>query len=158
MFKTFSDSNTQFKKRRWEKYTIYTLIASSATLTHCYILSLPSWKLLSCVQLFVTPWNSPWNSPGQNTRVGSYSLLQGIFPTQGSVPGLLQCGKTWVRSLGWEDPLEEETDTVSSILTWRIPWTIPWGRQELDMTERLSPSLFTLNDCYVYLFVCFAFN
>ena len=26
---------------------------------------------------------SPWNSPGQNTRVGSLSLLQGIFPTQG---------------------------------------------------------------------------
>ena len=27
---------------------------------------------------------SPWNSPGQNTAVGSLSLLQGIFPTQGS--------------------------------------------------------------------------
>ena len=32
---------------------------------------------------------SPWNSPGQNTGVGSLSLLQGIFPTQGSNPGLL---------------------------------------------------------------------
>ena len=31
---------------------------------------------------------SPWNSPGQNTRVGSLSLLQGVFPTQGSNPGL----------------------------------------------------------------------
>ena len=31
---------------------------------------------------------SPWNSPGQNTGVGSHSLLQGIFPTQGSNPGL----------------------------------------------------------------------
>ena len=31
---------------------------------------------------------SPWNSPGQNTAVGSHSLLQGIFPTQGSNPGL----------------------------------------------------------------------
>ena len=31
---------------------------------------------------------SPWNSPGQNTGVGSLSLLQGIFPTQGSNPGL----------------------------------------------------------------------
>ena len=31
---------------------------------------------------------SPWNSPGQNTRVGSHSSLQGIFPTQGSKPGL----------------------------------------------------------------------
>jgi len=47
---------------------------------------------LSCVQLFVTPWtNSPWNSPGQNTGVGSCSLLQRIFPTQGSNPGLPHC-------------------------------------------------------------------
>ena len=34
---------------------------------------------------------SPWNSPGQNPRVGSLYLLQGIFPTQGSNSGLLQC-------------------------------------------------------------------
>ena len=32
-----------------------------------------------------------WNSPGKNTRVGCRSLLQGIFPTQGSNPGLLHC-------------------------------------------------------------------
>ena len=34
---------------------------------------------------------SLWNSPGQNTGMGSLSLLQGIFPTQGSNPGLLHC-------------------------------------------------------------------
>ena len=33
----------------------------------------------------------PWDSPGQNTGVGSLSLLQGIFPTQGLNPGLLDC-------------------------------------------------------------------
>ena len=33
---------------------------------------------------------SQWNSPVQNTGVGSYSLLQGIFPTQGSNTGLLR--------------------------------------------------------------------
>ena len=33
----------------------------------------------------------PWNSPDQNTGVGSHSLLQGIFPTQGSNPGLCHC-------------------------------------------------------------------
>ena len=31
--------------------------------------------------------------------------------------------ETWVRSLGWEDPLEEGKATHSSILAWRIPWT-----------------------------------
>ena len=37
---------------------------------------------------------SPWHSPGQNTGVGSLSLLQGISPMQGSHPGLLRCG--WI--------------------------------------------------------------
>ena len=36
---------------------------------------------------------SPWDSPRQNTGVGSCSLLQGIFPTQGSNPGLPHCGQ-----------------------------------------------------------------
>ena len=35
--------------------------------------------------------HNPWTSPGQNTGVGSLSLLQGIFPTQGFNPGLLHC-------------------------------------------------------------------
>ena len=34
---------------------------------------------------------SPWNSPGQNTGVDNLSLLQGIYPTQGSNPGLSHC-------------------------------------------------------------------
>ena len=34
---------------------------------------------------------------------------------------------TWVRSLGWEDPLEKGESTHSSILAWRIPWTIVHG-------------------------------
>ena len=50
-------------------------------------------KSLSRAQLFATPGTvlCPWNSPGKNTGVGSHSLLQGIFPTQGSNPGLLLC-------------------------------------------------------------------
>ena len=32
--------------------------------------------------------------------------------------------ETWVRSLGWEDPLQKGKATHSSILAWRIPWTI----------------------------------
>ena len=54
-------------------------------------------KSLSLVQLLATPWTvvhglySPWNSPGQNTGRGSPSFLQGIFPTQGSNPGILHC-------------------------------------------------------------------
>ena len=41
-----------------------------------------------------------------------------------------------VRSLGWEDPLEEGLATHSSILVWRIPWTEePGGGKESDTTE-----------------------
>ena len=45
--------------------------------------------------------------------------------------------ETWVRSLGWEDPLEKGKTTHSSILAWRSPW----GRKEWDTTEWLSLSL-----------------
>ena len=38
----------------------------------------------------------------------------------------------WVQSLGWEDPLEEEMATHSSVLAWKIPWTEePGGLQSM---------------------------
>ena len=52
--------------------------------------------------------------------------------------------ETWVRSLSWEDPLEKEMATWSSILSWRIPWTEEpgglqsMGHKESDTTERLN--------------------
>ena len=49
--------------------------------------------------------------------------------------------ETQVQSLGWEDPLEKEIATHSSILAWEIPWKeesgrlySPWGGKELDTT------------------------
>ena len=39
----------------------------------------------------------PWNSAGKDAGVGNHSLLQGIFPTQGSKPGLLLCRQTLYR-------------------------------------------------------------
>ena len=50
-----------------------------------------NWKLLSRVRLFATHGRSSCNFLGPNTEVGSLSLLQGIFPTQGLNPGLLHC-------------------------------------------------------------------
>ena len=44
--------------------------------------------------------------------------------------------KTWVQSLGWEDPLEKGMATHSSILAWRIPWTEqPGGLQSMGLQE-----------------------
>ena len=57
------------------------------------------------------------------------------------VKNLLAMRETWVQSLGWEDPLEKEKATHSSILTWRIPWTSPWDHKESDTAEQLSLSL-----------------
>ena len=57
-------------------------------------------KSLSHVRLSATPCTvatrllHSWDFPGKNTGVGSCSLLQGIFPTQGSNPGLLHCTQT----------------------------------------------------------------
>ena len=49
--------------------------------------------------------------------------------------------KTWVRSLGWDDPLEKEMATHSSILAWEIPWTEePGGLQSLA-SQRVGHNL-----------------
>ena len=45
--------------------------------------------------------------------------------------------ETWVRSLGWEDPLEKGKATHSSILAWRSPWC----HKDSDMTKQLSLTL-----------------
>ena len=51
--------------------------------------------------------------------------------------------ETRIQSLGWEDTLENGKATHSSILDWRIPWTLysPWGCKESDTTEWLWLSL-----------------
>ena len=54
-------------------------------------------KSPSCARFFATPWTAAhqallsMNFPGKNTREGCHFLLQRIFPTQGSNPGLLHC-------------------------------------------------------------------
>ena len=49
-----------------------------------------------------------------------------------SIKNLPAMGKTWVQSLGWEDPLEKRTATHSSILAQRMPWTEEPGRLPSD--------------------------
>ena len=49
--------------------------------------------------------------------------------------------ETQVQSLGWEDPLENEIATHSTILTWELPWTedpSPRGCKDSDTTEQLT--------------------
>ena len=46
--------------------------------------------------------------------------------------------ETWVRSLGWEDPLEKEMAIHSSILAWRIPWTEEPGGLQSTGSKRVG--------------------
>ena len=69
--------------------------------------------------------------------------------------------ETWVPSLGWEDPLEKDMATHSSILAWRIPWREELGGlqstgcKESDATEQLHFTLVVYLNiyfrCSVYL-------
>ena len=63
--------------------------------------------------------------------------VQISFPSGSGVknlPALQEVQEMLVRSLGWEDPLEEGTATHSSILAWRIPWTEePGGLQSIGL-------------------------
>ena len=57
---------------------------------------------------------SPWNSPGQNTAVGSLSLLQGIFPTQRLNPGLPHCRWILYQLSHPGSPVDYEGYSISS--------------------------------------------
>ena len=50
-------------------------------------------------------------------------------------PSVVQ--ETWVRSLGWEDPLEKEMPTHFSVLAWKTPWMEEPGK-ESDMTKQIQ--------------------
>ena len=68
---------------------------------------------------------NPWNSPGQNTEVGSGSLLQGIFPTQGSSPGFLRYRQIHYQLNHQGSPgiLEWVAYPFSSRSSWPRNWT-----------------------------------
>ena len=59
------------------------------------------------------------------------------FDSPYTVKRLPAMQETWVRSLGWEDPLEKEMATHSSILAWKISWTEePDGLQFMESQSR----------------------
>ena len=64
---------------------------------------------------------------GLGQKIGSYQveyMLKGASLVAQLVKNLPAVWETWVRSLGWEDPLEKGKSTHSSILAWRIPPTM----------------------------------
>ena len=66
----------------------------------------------------------------------AYIHLYRAFLVAQTAKNLPTMWETWVQSLGWEDPLEQEMATPSSILAWRIPWTEePGGQQSMGVTK-----------------------
>ena len=120
----------------------------------------PDWFgiLLFCIRLLSADslWPHGLNSLGQNTGVGSFSLLQGIFPTRGSNPGLPHCRGILYhlnhKGSPREDPLEKAVAAHSSTLAWKIPWTEEHGRLQSMGSQRVrhdwvaSLSLFLMRE------------
>ena len=70
----------------------------------------------------------PDSIPGSGRLVGEgvdyplqYPLASLVAQLVTNLPAMKE---TWIQSLGWEDPLEKGKATYSSILAWRIPWTV----------------------------------
>ena len=94
-------------------------------------------------------WPPKQTHTGSRPAVRSFApLTRGVvvhgkaFPVAQGKESTCDAGEqTRVLSLGWEDPLEEETETHSSVLAWRIPGMEEpgglclWGRTESDTTE-----------------------
>ena len=102
-------------------------------------------RVLHCLATRIPPQNMslPGGSDGKEStcNVGDLGSIPGLAKSAGEGIGyplqyywastVAQLVKnppamweTWVQSLGWEDPLEKGTATHSSILAWRIPWTV----------------------------------
>ena len=91
--------------------------------------------------------HSPWNPPGQDTGVGSLSLLQGILPTQGLNPGLLHC--RWILyqlshqgSSQWFGHLMRRVDSLEkTLMLGEIGGRRRRGRQRMRWLDGITDSM-----------------
>ena len=65
-------------------------------------------------------------------------FLRECFPGDSVVKNPPAKQEMWVRSLGWEDPLEKDMATYLSILAWRIPWTEDLGGFQSMGSQRVG--------------------
>ena len=77
-----------------------------------------------------------WKIPQRRDRLPTPVFLG--FPVTQLVKNLSVMLETWVPSLGWEDPLEKDMATQSSILTWKIPWTEENGGLQSIASQRVG--------------------
>ena len=132
------DSNSVVSKTDSVSYQVYVL-----------------WSYVNFLNLILLTSLIPGSGRPSGERIGyplQYSQASLVAQLVRNPPAMRE---TWVRSLDWEDPLEKGKDTHSSILAWRIPWTVKsMGNKESDRTEWLSLSLFIcpmdtiISNCY----------
>ena len=89
---------------------------------------------------------SPGDLPNPGIEPGSYISSIGkqvLSLVAQMVKHLPTMWETWVRSLGWEEPLEKEMATHSSILAWKIPWADEPGRllHSLPLAPPVKPKI-----------------
>ena len=99
-------------------------------------------------------------SPGEGIGyLLQYSWASLVVQMEKNLPSMLE---TWVRSLGWGDPLEKGTATHSSILAWRIPWTEETARlqsfwfQSWKWLSKGAVAQTALHKCYLN-YCCYYF-
>ena len=85
-----------------------------------------------------------WNSPGRNTRVGSHSLLQGIFLTQGLNPCVLHCRQILYHLSCQETPL--------NVLCWpKWEWNPKGGEIHIYLYVHTHTHIYTYTYIYIYI-------
>ena len=93
-----------------------------------------------CMRLYLMLMLS-WEGVSGVFGIGIY--IAWAFPCGSGVKHPPVTQKTRVRSLGWEDPLEKEMATHSSVLAWEIPWTEEPGRLQSTGFQRVGQDLVT---------------
>ena len=120
-------------------------------------------RLLSwCGQRPLMSWSRPQRWGPGSVGISQICLSLATVSQRSSlvaqtVKSLLAVQETRVRSLGWEDPMEKEMATHSSILAWKIPWMEEFGRLQSMGSQRVrhdwATSLFTLMTTDIQLFM-----
>ena len=90
----------------------------------------------------------PWNSPGQNTRVGNLSLVQGIFQTPGSNPGLLHCRRILYQLSYLVDLVLQMSQSICPrplARVWVVCWPSLWPGLIAPSLQSLPP--YSLDFC-----------
>ena len=116
-----------------------------AVITICSAFGAPQNKVWHCFHCF--PIYFPWSDGSFKPifSLSTFTFIKRLFsssslssPVAQRLKRLPAMQETQVRSLGWEDPLEKEVATHSSILAWRIPWMEEPGGLQFTGSQRVG--------------------